>query len=154
MNLSDTRELFEILRHHGDVSYNTCIVGDFNMSCIDWPNFTSPDNISSCLLNFVHEISLQQFVNETTRGNNILDLVLGTRCESAVSLISNVCVNETFSHSDHSFITFDMHCEKSPTSEVTYRNFKAADCDLIRAHLTLIDWEDIFSDCVNDCEAA
>ena len=154
MNLSNTRELFELLRQYGDVSCNTCIVGDFNMPHIDWPNFTSLDNISSFLLNFVHEIGLQQFVDEPTRGNNILDLVLGTRCESAVSLISNVCVNETFSHSDHSFITFDMHCERPPTSEVVFKNFRAADWDLIRAHLAMLDWENVFSDCANDCEAA
>ena len=64
------------------------------MPCIDWPNFTSPDNIGSCLLNFVHEIGLQQFVNEPTRGNNRLDSVLGTRCESAMGLISD----ETMKH--------------------------------------------------------
>ena len=61
MNIDDTKAPIGILRRYGDISYNLCIVGDFNFPQIKWINL-SGDNLSSYFLELTHELSLKQFV--------------------------------------------------------------------------------------------
>ena len=82
-----------------------------------------------------------QHVNEPTRGENILDLVL-TSCES---MVDNLVVHEQFANSYHNFITFDLSCDASVTywmelyHDIRRGNFKAS-----KNELGLINWLEIF----------
>jgi len=62
-----------------DTEDTICIVGDFNLPHVNWELFDSPeDQIHSVCLDFSLKSGLNQFVNESTLGNNIGDLVLST----------------------------------------------------------------------------
>ena len=78
------------------------VTGDFNLSEFDWS--TSHPTKSSehhyLLSDIIHDNFLYQMVDESTRENNILDLVLTTNSD----LINNLEVGEPFS--DHNSITF------------------------------------------------
>ena len=78
------------------------VTGDFNLSEFDWS--TSHPTKSSehhyLLSDIIHGNFLYQMVDESTRENNILDLVLTTNSD----LINNLEVGEPFS--DHNSITF------------------------------------------------
>jgi len=50
------------------------IIGDFNLPHFDWESFE--DQIYFVFLDFCLKSDLNQFVNESTLGNNALDLVL------------------------------------------------------------------------------
>ena len=75
-----------------------CIItGDFNCPKVNWKNMTG-DAEGTRLLDFASEEILTQWVEEPTRGNNILDLVFS----SEDNLISNLEVGEKLGKSDHS----------------------------------------------------
>lgn len=78
-NLSreDSTLLFEEMSRASKYK-NVCIVGDFNYRNVDWINNIG-DHESDNFVNLVHDNFLKQLVNEPTRQNNILDLVLTNR---------------------------------------------------------------------------
>ena len=81
----------------------TFILGDFNLPDIDWSQYHAPDNIIyNTILNFVNSYGLTQFVKQSTRDNNILDLVLST----SVKIISNIDILPPIGTSDHNVIVF------------------------------------------------
>ena len=81
----------------------TFILGDFNLPDIDWSYYHAPDNIFyNTFLNFVNSYGLTQFVKQSTRDNNILDLVLST----SVKIISNIDILPPIGTSDHNVIVF------------------------------------------------
>ena len=79
------------------------ICRDFNHSSIDWGSLHSgAEGVK--FVNLVQDCFLVQHVDQPTRGNNILDLVLS----SNEALVENLLVNEPFGTSDHNAITFDL----------------------------------------------
>ena len=74
-------------------SNNIVLLGDFNLSDLDWSHHT-------LLLDIVQDNFLHQLVQEPTRNQNILDLVLTNN----VDLINNIAVGEPFS--DHNLRSF------------------------------------------------
>ena len=150
MNIADTVSFLSAMKLYSDVSQQVCIVGDFNIPCIDWTDNTATDSTGDYLLEFVNELGLHQFVHEPTREHNILDLIFCNRLE----LVSNVTVHESFSSGDHSYLTFELEVRTPNRSGKPYANYKAADWDLMRAHLATIDWNDFFTDCADSCEVA
>ena len=78
------------------------ITGDFNLSECDWTtNHPTKSSEHHYLLSeIIQDNFLYQMVDETTRENNILDLVLTTN----IDLINNLEVGAPFS--DHNSITF------------------------------------------------
>ena len=82
------------------------LLGDFNLSEIDWANNRSLRNSEHHILlsDIIQDNFMHQLVNEPTRDQNISDLVLTTN----VDLIKNVVVGEHFS--DHNSITFTLNC--------------------------------------------
>lgn len=84
---------------------NLILLGDFNLSEFDWVNNRPLTNSEhhTLLQDIVHENFLSQIVNEPTRDQNILDLLLTTN----VDLINNIEVGEPFS--DHNMITFTIN---------------------------------------------
>ena len=82
-----------------------CIItGDFNCPKVNWKDITG-DAEGRRLLDFASEEILTQWVEEPTRGNNILDLVFS----SEDNLISNLIVGEKLRKGDHSMIKFEVN---------------------------------------------
>ena len=80
-------------------------VGDFNLPAIDWKcMIPSQDAKSAEFFNLISTHGLYQFIQEPTRLNNILDLVL---CNDS-GLISDVEVIVPFGMSDHNAINFSI----------------------------------------------
>lgn len=128
-----------------DVPYPVVVVGDFNLPNIDFSSFNCPsDGIHDVLLDCFLENNMTQLVENATRGENILDLVL---C-SDKNLIQNVSVEEPFSDSDHSTVIFSMieNSDKSYCDE-EYYDFKSADYDGICNFLGNIMWDREFEGC-------
>ena len=89
---------------------NVLICGDFNHGIIDW-DLLQCNREGQKFLDLTLDCFLHQHVNEPTRGENILDLVLS----SWESMVDNLVVHELFANSDHNFITFDLFCDVSMT---------------------------------------
>jgi len=73
--LTDLVKSLEVLC---DISYNVCLVGDFNLCDISWSDWSSignHDSFNNVLLDFACYLGLRQCVTEPTRGGNILDLI-------------------------------------------------------------------------------
>ena len=82
------------------------IVGDFNLLYINWESSDSPeDQIHSVFLDFSLKSGLNQFVNKSTLGDNILDLVLSTD----KLIVSDLNVTCPFSSGDHNMV-FLIYC--------------------------------------------
>ena len=88
-----------------------------------------------------------QVINEpTTQYDSLLDLCI----TPSETLISNVCVGDLFSTSDHCIITSQINLpNKSDHTKSTFLNFGLADWDLMRAHLATIDWDYTFVDALS-----
>nr|XP_053633351.1 uncharacterized protein LOC128689237 [Cherax quadricarinatus] len=115
---------------------NVVILGDFNFSHIDW-NFLTGNLESYDFLEVVQDCFLKQFVTEPTRGNNLLDLVLANN----ESLVNYLEVSEELGASDHKSITFRIEWKyDSRDNSVTVPDFRLADYDGLREHLSSVDW--------------
>ena len=81
-----------------------CIItGDFNCPKVNWKDRTA-DVEGKRLLEFASEELLTQWVDEATRGNNVLDLVFSSEDD----IISNMRVGEKLGKSDHNIIKFEI----------------------------------------------
>ncbi|EGT38156.1 hypothetical protein CAEBREN_24117 [Caenorhabditis brenneri] len=91
-NPEKTKKLFKTIVTHINSDSQIVIVGDFNLKEIDWQQ--SPPVASTSLagqvISFCESNDLNQFVQQPTRGNNILDLVFSNRTITKVSISSPV----------------------------------------------------------------
>src|SRR6476469_2165902 len=84
-------------------NFTTLVIGDLNCGDIDWVNhYVTTDENQVLLFDTVTDLGFHQFVDSSTRGDNILDVVL---CNDPL-LISDVTVCHPFSTSDHASIKF------------------------------------------------
>ena len=113
-----------------------CIItGDFNCPKVNWKNMTG-DAEGTRLLDFASEEILTQWVEEPTRGNNILDLVFS----SEDNLISNLEVGEKLGKSDHSIIRFEIKANFSKKKKSCMKpNFRKADFEKLRSEVRKIE---------------
>lgn len=109
------------------------IFGDFNFPDIDWVNYTtSGSNDAKKFLDNCLNFNLIQVVNQPTRGDNILDLVL----TSSPELIENV--DSVPGLSDHNILLIELSIPvltRNPTIK-TIRDFNKADYVAINQHLS------------------
>ena len=106
-------------------------MGDFNLGRINWENLTG-DRASVNFLDTVQDSFLHQFVEEPTRGDNILDLVLS----NGENLVRDIEVGGHLGISDQREIRFNIECEgrrKENNTEVP--NFRQADFHSMRYYL-------------------
>lgn len=120
------------------------LVGDFNLSAIDWNIPRVLDNSSKyeLLLDTVQDHFLTQLVTSPTRENNILDLVFA----SSPDIVENVSVGAPFS--DHNSITFSIlgsPYEKRDSQKLCYSYVKA-DWVKLRELLQRVPWHCAFLD--------
>ena len=127
---------------------NTVIFGDFNLPVPKWGEaLTSHTGLD--LYTNLQESSLHQFVNNPTRGTNILDLVFAT----SENLVSNVTVGEEFSTSDHRIVAFKLKFNEDEVraSNEKVPNFKYANFIKLRSLLASSNWKPLTeSDDIND----
>ena len=93
-----------------ETAANNCalIFGDFNYPSIDWENLDA-DNSSRYFLNLVTDSFLTQRVSSSTRGSNILDLVLTTD----PGMVEEVQVRENLANCDHNILIWEVNCNAS-----------------------------------------
>lgn len=113
-----------------------CIItGDFNCPKINWKERTA-DVEGKRLLEFASEELLTQWVDEGTRGNNILDLVFSSEDD----LISNLRVGEKLDKSDHSMIKFEIETKFSKKEKYfTKPDFRNANFERLRNEVGRIE---------------
>lgn len=120
-----------------DVSHPVTIVGDFNLPLFNWQDLVYPDSeIYNHFADCITQNGLSQLINEPTRGENILDLVL-TTSDLNVPLAE---VMEPFGTSDHNSVCFHIcGTGESATKPVSY-DFRKADIQGALTWLLSIDW--------------
>ena len=118
-----------------------CLCGDFNLPGIHWdkPYISCSDNNSSLLYSMIHDLSMEQCVSTSTRGSNLLDLVLTNRPE----MISSVEVTDNLPNTDHDCVEFivDILPPKQNSVHRLLYNYKKADFDVHRQSLASVPWD-------------
>ena len=79
---------------------NIIMAGDFNLSDIDWETTESLSGQPGMLKEFMDDMFLNNYIKESTRDKNILDLVMSNN----VSLILDSQMIENYKFSDHKLI--------------------------------------------------
>ena len=122
------------------------LLGDYNLPDIDWSKLTASKNVSREFLTFCFKIGASQFVNQPTRGENIIDLVL---C-SQINFVQELHTDVPFSTSDHNVIICDLIPHSKLKKEPIVKPcFQKADFELINAFLGTLDWDVIYRDCTS-----
>ena len=125
----------------------TVIVGDCNLPDVDWLHYHAPSTpIYNIFLDFVNNYGFHQYVNQPTRNNNILDIVMAT----SATFLSELFLSEPLGTSDHNKVIFrvNAHAVNSP-EWVTYYDFVSADYNAINQYLSSLNWNEIFSHSIN-----
>ena len=112
-------------------------MGDFNLLNIDWKlerPTPAPGN-KLIQLHADNNLIQQQHEHETTRQNNILNLVISTEEELTVNL------KITDKIGDHQTITFSIKIEKGNIASEKNYNFRRANFDAMRTELDCHSFE-------------
>ena len=109
------------------------LMGDLNCPSINWESETANAD-DSIILDFYKDNFLWQFVDRTTRGNNILDLVFANEEE----LVSNIDIGNPIGSSDHNIIQFNIEVEANKNIKKYYNrlNYKAANWESLKKKLS------------------
>jgi hypothetical protein len=121
-------------------AYSNIVVGDFNLSTVDWQCMTARDRHHRAFLNQIAPLGLQQLVHEPTRGNNILDLIFSQDDR----LVYDVAVVDHLGRSDHSMVTFTVHCNFSRPCDGIHRQGRI-DFEGLRSSLAGNCWDEFHS---------
>ncbi|KAF2357940.1 Endonuclease/exonuclease/phosphatase [Trinorchestia longiramus] len=116
--------------------HETLIMGDFNLPHINWTSRQSQAP-GSKFIDLLNTNSLQQHVNEPTRGNNILDLVMTTTDLS----INGLEVTDKIG--DHQMIDFSLEVQ-DPNSRTQHKqvlDYKRANFKLMKEELGSYNYE-------------
>ena len=120
----------------------TIILGDFNLSSVNWETMVG----DACGNNFIEcfqDNYLVQVVDKPTRGTKILDLVL-TNIEHCVR---DVEVGETLGNSDHHIVRFNIAINKEKVVNKTkVPNYEKGDYERLRQLLRKVNLEENFRD--------
>ena len=142
LNATMSHNFINVIRDQMNNSDKFMIFGDFNFPGIDWRTRSHSSNIERYFLDILDELNCTQFVNEpTTEYSSLLDLCIGSSSE----IVSDLQVHESFSTSDHFYCTCLIDIPKtSVSSELIIKDFRNVDWNLVRTHLSLIDWDQLF----------
>ena len=145
----NNENLLNNLNHISKLKYShLLIMGDFNLTEIDWQNCSSinknPDNINYQFAECIKDCYLYQHINEPTRQRgsdtpSTLDLIF----TNEEDMISNIKIDAPLGKSDHSVIHFDYNCttEKPPPQIKTI--YQKGDYNKMKSLLSHYDWEDL-----------
>ena len=121
-------------------------MGDFNFPIIEWPSkkvcggTTSEQEQANHLLGFAENNFLEQIVEEPTRKNNIMDLVLMNNKERIHShqMIKTIILNHNLVE-----VRLDIHCEKTHNHEVAKECSECEGLRHINFHSKKANWDAI-----------
>ena len=117
------------------------LVGDFNYPMIDW---VMQDSAGPGMefLDVVQDNFLWQHVDQATRGDNILDLVLSTER----NLVEDLRVTAPIGRSDHVTVQFELCLEVRGGHEINFGfDYRRADYVRIAEELDGKDWNEEFN---------
>ena len=115
---------------------HSIIMGDFNFRKIDWDRLNS-DNEGKEFLDIVQNNFMTQFIKVPTRGDNILDLVLG----SEPNMVENEQDIGKLEESYHDIVTLDINLRTVRKKNVTLiDDYKKANWQEINKILAETDW--------------
>lgn len=98
-------DLIKCLEALINVEHTVLIAGDLNLPNVDWESFSAPrDKIQHPISNFMQAEGFIQYVNQPTRDDRILDVLL---CNDSL-MISDCSVGPPVGRSDHNTVCFDM----------------------------------------------
>lgn len=133
---------------------NILVLGDFNLPHLTWSDISQTQNVSSnnsectkTLTAFMDKNFLSQYIENPTRQNNILDLVLS----NDVNLVKQVEVKDT-ELSDHRIITIksSFGLKQNSTPKIVFEphtfrnlNFYKTDFAKLNKHLKSVEWNDL-----------
>jgi len=122
-------------------SNRVVVMGDFNFPSIDWNHLSAYSLDGADFVRCVQEGFLTQYVDKPTRGEAILDLVIGNE----PGQVSDLSVGEHFGDSDHNSLTFTivMERDRSRRYEKVF-NWGRGNYNAIRQELGSINWEQMF----------
>ena len=163
-NLDDVSCMCEVFRSCMKNDLSNIVIGDFNMSSINWESNSASQAGSKLFFECVSDLGLTQLVKEPTRENNILDLVLADNDR----LVYGVEVLEHFGLSDHNMVAFHIQSNMNTSESYNTKPFNSLNYDKLRACLGTIDWScnllgisdvnemwkifvTILTDCVDQC---
>ena len=119
-------------RGHGQV----LVVGDFNYPSINW-NTLECAAADEPFVDLIQDNFLTQHVHESTRGKNILDLVLSTE----KNMVEDLQIIEHLSTGDHNMVEFNIVVAVELNNEkVTRRCYYKADYEKICSFLSNVEW--------------
>ena len=164
----DLEPLKDLQKVLGEISSTDIILlGDFNVSEIDWNNIRSLRDapLHNLLIEIVHDNFFTQMVSQPTRIQNILEY-LDLIPTTSTDYVQDILVGEPFS--DHDQITLNIFCvpyeERRPQKK--YYSFKKAEWnklkDLLHTpwHCVSVDdnideswiaWKDFLLAAIDDC---
>ena len=129
-------DIFDQISEISD-THDTVILGDLNLPTTKWGEPLISHH-GHDLYNNLKESSLTQFVQNPTRGNHVLDLVLATNEE----LVEHLNVGAEFSNSDHRAITFAINFKPNEPnkSKEIIPDYRKANYYKLRSLFNQIDW--------------
>ena len=127
--------LNNISKHKSD---NMIIISDFNYGKINWKNNTS-NEVGKKFLKVSTNLSLLQCVKDTTRGNNILDLVFVYN----KNFIYQIRQMAPLAKSDHNILSISLNVTvKIKKTSVQCYSYNKANYNKLDAMISKIEWED------------
>ena len=130
--------LFNLITKACECSKDVIIMGDFNYPQLNWKD-DSLLNISSPFVECLNDNFLTQMVNESTRGDNTLDLLI----TSNEDFIENVRIEEPFSTSDHKIVRWSIVIGRNNNKENDRKQFNyfKGNYDDAKEKIKDIDWQ-------------
>ena len=138
----EENNIHEVIREACGKYRSVVIVGDFNHRSIDW-NTMHAEREGQPFLDTIQDCFLNQKVDEPTRGENVLDLVLTNND----NLIDNVIVKEPLGMSDHNTVYFDLKLHIDPPNwKMNYKDFRRGDYLEMSKQLNSTNWTELLDD--------
>ena len=119
------------------------IIGDLNLSSVDWDNLISTNNTENMFLDLFSDLGLSQQITEPThKHGRILDLLL----TNVPGYVKDITVNSTNDpcYSDHFSITFKLETQvKNKYTKREIYNYKKANWDALNSELNETNWNSL-----------
>ncbi len=135
----------KVIRRRRNV-HQLILVGDLNMPCANWEDFTSQNPTEQLFLDTFGDLSMEQLVNEPThRRGNVLDVVVADNPQAITELA--VAHDRFVCGSDHLPITFNLRlrAKRNKPNKRTIYNFKRANWQDLNSDLLTTDWNTVLT---------
>ncbi|GAB0177896.1 hypothetical protein GRJ2_000254900 [Grus japonensis] len=133
-----TDELFFKELREASKSTALVLMGDFNLSDVNWEHHTADTSTSRSFLKHLDDNFLVQLLKELTRKGALLDLLLMNR----EGLMGELAIGGCLGHSDHEVVEFKIFGDRRKTDTKTSTlDMRRADFRLLRELVSQVPWE-------------